>query len=151
MTVTHSEKCICCGESFGLIGQMRRTSIMRCPRADDWRKVIDSKMPSAKDANKAKEVMVTLKKMGISSSEYHLRCHEAGDSLEKKFVIIIDELKEALESLMKYEPVDGAVFHNREFACETCVREMRKTMYDGGIQVPQAKCPTCGAILVPIE
>jgi len=119
---------------------------MRCPSADNWWKVRANKMPQANSPEEAEEISKMLNKIGFVSQGWH----SSFDSQKPNVCVVrVAVLEDALERLMKYEPVDGALFHDHEIVCSKCVQKMRKEAYDGEGKVPEIKCPICKTILVP--
>lgn len=147
MHQTHYESCLRCKKRYE-VWELRRmiSSVMKCPDANKWRKVIDDVLPHVKDSDDAKKANNVLNAMGIVSTSWHRYYHELGND---DIVISVRIVEDALEELMRHVPFNGALHHNEEYVCGPCVAEMRKELYDGGTQVPGIKCPRCSAVLVP--
>ena len=139
------EHCILCKDKLEQ-GQFGNKAL-KCPNANNWRRVIDSKMPQINGYEKAREVVGTLNSLGVPSSG----CHQS--FLKDKpntYVVRISSIENAFRRLMKHQPVDCAMFHESKFMCKECVIKLRIASYDGGDTVPEIKCPVCKTVLIPI-
>lgn len=147
MHQTHYWPCLRCGThldpSFGTgFGK----GALKCPDANKYLRVIDSKLPKVATSEEAEKVSKQLRAMGLATSGHHSSYNkETG----KEYTVCVSVIEDTLEALMKHEKVDGAKYHgyNAEIMCPKCVALTRKELYDGTEKVPEIRCPICEAVM----
>lgn len=146
----HYSHCICCSKSFQS-WELRHKATMRCPMSNDWRRVIDSKMPFTNTPEEASEVSDALNNLGVMSDGSHSYYHDDKVNTEDRYVVHVSLIQDILEELMKHTAYEGAKYHPDEIVCEECAKEMRKKLYNGEVETPDIRCPICETVLVPFE
>lgn len=148
MHMIYYKHCICCDKRFEML-ELRQKATMKCPNSNQWRNVIDSKMPTAKTPEEASKISDALNNFGFKSNGSHLNRRETTKEIE--YVIRITLVEDILEELMKHVPYEGALYHSDEIVCEECVIKMRKKLYNGEAETPEIRCPICDTVLVLLE
>ena len=125
---------------------------MKCPDANQWRRIIDSKLPRCK-SSETEQACETLRKLGLAINGSHILIEPNGNVIDGMSVIGVSIIEDTLEELMKHQKVDGAKFHgyNEEVMCPDCIARLRKEAYDGTEKIPIIQCPICEAVLIPIH
>jgi len=155
MHVTHYWPCLGgCGKRMdeSIFDHFFSKGHFKCPESNNWRRVIDSKLPRCK-SSKTDQAYNALGSLGLAVNGSHALFDENGERVEDMSVIRVSIIEDTLEDLMKHQKVDGAKYHgyNEEVMCPDCIARLRKEAYDGTEKVPEIKCPICEAVLVPLH
>lgn len=153
MHVTHYWPCLGCGkhlDSSIFVSSFLGKGYFKCPDSNNWRRVIDSKLPHSK-SEEVERAHEALKVLGLSSSGHHA-LFENDKIVDGMVVVRVSVIEDAYEELMRHQHVDGAKYHsyNEEIMCPDCIAKLRKEAYDGTEKIPEIKCPVCDTVLLPL-